>query len=95
MIDLPELLVRTAQRGVEVTIFTNAHPAVQLRLRWQQTVSNMDAQVRSRAAGYDLYVRDCDGDFSTWRVRRHGLLVAEGTENYGDLYHCDAACLAA
>lgn len=97
MSSFAEHLVRAAQRGIEVTVITNDHPPVALRLQWHQTITSMNARVRTRAAGYELFVRDCDGDFSTWSVKRHGLLIAKGTEGWapGEFYHCDAACLAA
>lgn len=92
-----EILGQAAARGVQVTVITNDHPPVALRLRWAQTITSMDARLRFRAAGYDLFVQDCDGDFSNWSVKRHGQLIAHGEKGYerDALYHCDAACLAA
>lgn len=94
--NLLEELSKAAARGVEVTIITNQHTPAPLTLKWAQVVKNWGAIVTFQGAGYELTVIDCDGDYSTWTLYRHGKLIVEGTINsYEPYYHCDAACLAA
>ena len=96
MSDLFEALADAAARGVDVTVITNHHPPAPLKLKWHQTITNMDARVRARAAGYELFVQDCDGDFSHWSVKRNGEVIATGKSwEWEPYYHCDACCLAA
>lgn len=91
-----EELAKAAARGVEVTIVTNEHPPSPLTLPWAQVVKNWGAVVTYAAAGYALEVMDCDGDFSTWQIKRHGKLIVSGeSHTYRPYYHCDQACLAA
>ena len=48
------------------------------KLPWVYTEHWSGTTARYRAAGFDLYVRDYDGDSAGWRVSRHGCVIAEG-----------------
>lgn len=93
---LIDMLAPAAARGVEVTIVTNEHPPAPLTLLWAQKITSCYALLTYKAAGYELEVMDCDGDRSTWQVKRHGKLIASGSrDSWKPYYHCDQACLAA
>jgi hypothetical protein len=53
-------------------------------LKWEFTDHWSGETARFRAAGLDLYVRDYDGDSSSWRMKdiRTGAVLAEG-EDWG------------
>ena len=48
------------------------------KLPWVYTEHWSGTTARYRAAGYDLYVRDYDGDSTGWEVSRHGVKIASG-----------------
>jgi hypothetical protein len=96
MNDIIEVLAKAAERGVEVTIVTNHHEPVELTLRWRFWETRDTGCGDYRAAGYDLVVRDCDGDGSWWELRRGRTVIAEGSSyDWKPFYHFDACCLAA
>ncbi len=94
---LVQALQSAADRGVQVTIITGpatdpyAAPS-RFRWRWRDTAFAADGQFQ--AAGYDVRVTDCDGDFSCWSIKRAGQLLAQGEAHDGYPYHCDV-CVAA
>lgn len=96
-------LLEAASRGVQVTIITNgSENAPPLSLKWSYQDHSYAPTATFRGAGYDLFVMDCDGDFSDWSLRR-GIgrsrknIIAKGSIGYNDsdYYHFDAAMLAA
>jgi hypothetical protein len=89
-------LAVAAARGVEVTVLTGHHEPVELRLPWRFWETRDSGCGEYRAAGYDLVVRDCDGDGSWWELRRGRLVIAKGASyDWKPFYHFDACCLAA
>jgi hypothetical protein len=92
---LDQLQEATA-RGVKVVVITNDYPAPALTLRWVFKEYWWGATGKFRAAGYDLYVIDKDGDASEWTLTRDKTVLAEGgTHECDPLYHFDACLLAA
>jgi hypothetical protein len=91
-----ELLASAAARGVEVTIITNGHHPPPLTLPWRFKETRDTGLGDYRGAGYDLVVRDCDGDMSWWELRRGRTVIAKGsTYDCRPYYHFDACLLAA
>jgi hypothetical protein len=96
MIDILEVFSEAAARGVEVTIITSHHEPVQLTLPWRFWETRDSGWGEYRAAGYDLVVRDCDGDSSWWELRRGRTVIAKGSSHdWKPFYHFDACCVAA
>ncbi len=96
MIDIMKHLEAAAARGVEVTVVTNHHQPVKLTLPWRFSETRDTGLGDYRAAGYDLVVRDCDGDASWWELRRGRTVIAKGgSSDWKPFYHFDACCLAA
>lgn len=94
---LMDSLATAAARGVEVTIITNAErDPVKLARKWTFKETAYGDRGEFRGAGYFLTAQDCDGDFSTWRLERHGARITGGeTHGHEPVYHFDAALLAA
>lgn len=93
---LLDMIAGAAARGVEVTVITNHREPCPLTLKWATWETRDSGWAAYRGAGYVLRVRDCDGEFSDWSLKRHGKVIAEGqTSGSTPYYHCDAACLAA
>jgi hypothetical protein len=89
-------LSEAVARGVEVTIFVGGGPMPDLHYPWVFTHGRDHGKGKYRAAGYDLVVIDYDGDQSEWEVKRHGAIIARGSDiGDGDYYHFDACLLAA
>jgi hypothetical protein len=65
-------------------------------LPWVYTEHWSGTTARYRAAGYNLYVRDYDGDDAGWEVSRHGVKIASGycREFYPALAECEKAMRA-
>lgn len=96
MSSIIDALAEAAARGVEVTVVTNYHAPVELTLQWRFWATRDSGCGEYRAAGYDLVVRDCDGDMSWWELRRGRTVIAKGsTYDWKPFYHFDACCLAA
>lgn len=102
MANLIETLSEAAARGAQVTIITNGgYDAPPLTLKWTYQDHSYAPSARFRGAGYDLWVMDCDGDFSEWTLRKgptknRKYIIAEGQVSTHDpYYHFDAAMLAA
>jgi hypothetical protein len=96
MNSLIDILASAADRGVEVTVITNHREPVELTLRWRFWETRDSGCGEYRAAGYDLIVRDQDGDGSWWELRRGRVVYAHGSSyDFQPLYHFDACCLAA
>jgi hypothetical protein len=71
------------------------HP-VSLTLRWLFREHRDGETARFRAAGYELYVIDMDGDGSEWSLKRGKAILAQGgTHKCVPLYHFDACLVAA
>jgi len=96
MSGLVEALSEAAERGVAVTIITNARETPALRFRWRFEEKWWGAIGTFSAAGFEAKVYDKDGDASEWVLRRGKTVVAEG-EDWGwkPFYHFDACLLAA
>ena len=52
------------------------------KLKWRYEEHWSGEMARFDAAGYSLFVRDCDGDSSWWNLKHHGKVIAEG-ESWG------------
>lgn len=95
--DLIAALSEAAQRGVDVTIFTNDREPPPTKLKWRFWETSCAGYGEFKGAGYVVTVMDCDGDASQWWIKRRGELIAEGESVHdgGDFYHFDAALLDA
>lgn len=95
MNNLMNMLAEAAARGVDVTLVTNHREPPPITLKWRFWETNDSGWGEFRGAGYLLKVRDCDGDFSTWYVKRGRDEIASGEMGGYRPYHFDAALLAA
>ena len=92
---LMDALAIAAARGIEVTVITNDSEPPPLRFKWNFRETSCTAIGRYRAAGYDLVVQDCDGDWSWWELRRGRDVLAKGEAHEWEPYYHFDACLMA
>lgn len=89
-------LTEAAERGVAVTVITNARETPTLRFHWRFEEKWWGAVGTFAAAGFEAKVFDKDGDASEWVLKRGKTVVAEGDDwGWKPYYHFDACLLAA
>jgi hypothetical protein len=54
------------------------------RLKYEYKDHWSGESARFRAAGLELYVKDCDGDFTVWQLKdlRTGQIISDGSEDH-------------